>query len=285
MRSGRRASNDIIGHVASGAPGTDRSRRRFSPALIALALLVPAIAIAIGLALSSGGGGHGAPSAAAAAAKALAFPRQPATGGGRTIPPGSGTLVAEVVRPTTMRTSPHGRSLGGIGVRSDFGSPSVVLVMRHTRGWLGVISARSGNGRLGWIPQAATSLSRIAFEIKVSLSAHRLTVLDRGRVLQRYTVADGGPEAPTPTGRFEVTDRLATGDPAGPYGCCVIALSARAPHAIQGWGGGTRIAIHSTPETSTIGESVSHGCLRLTLAAGRWLMRHVPLGTPTVISG
>ena len=64
----------------------------------------------------------------------------------------------------------------------------------------------------------------------------------------------------------------------------MLALSAESPHAIQGWNGGDRIAIHSTPETSSIGLPVSHGCLRLTLAEGRWLMAHVPLGTPTLIS-
>jgi lipoprotein-anchoring transpeptidase ErfK/SrfK len=118
----------------------------------------------------------------------------------------------------------------------------------------------------------------------VSLSARRLTVLNGGKVVKRYTVAIGRPAAPTPTGRFAVTDRLATGDPSGPYGCCILALSARSPHAIQGWNGGNRIAIHSTPEVSSIGQPVSHGCLRLTLAEGRWLLGHVPLGTPTLIS-
>ena len=81
--------------------------------------------------------------------------------------------------------------------------------------------------------------------------ARRLTVSDNGKVVQRYTVAVGRPSAPTPTGRFAVTDRLLTGNPSGPYGCCILALSAKSPHAIQGWTGGNRIAIHSTPETST----------------------------------
>jgi lipoprotein-anchoring transpeptidase ErfK/SrfK len=102
-------------------------------------------------------------------------------------------------------------------------------------------------------------------------------------VVQKYTIAIGAPDSPTPTGHFAVTDRLTTGDPSGPYGCCILALSAEAPHTIQGWSGGNRIAIHSTPETSSIGESVSHGCMRLTLAEGQWLITHVPLGTPTVI--
>ena len=108
-------------------------------------------------------------------------------------------------------------------------------------------------------------------------------MLENGHVREKYKVAIGRPTAPTPTGRFAVTDRLNTGDPSGPYGCCVLALSAESPHAIQGWGGGNRIAIHSTPETSSIGLPVSHGCLRLTLPEGRWLLQHIPLGTPTII--
>jgi lipoprotein-anchoring transpeptidase ErfK/SrfK len=157
-------------------------------------------------------------------------------------------------------------------------------VARRSGRWLGVVAPQAGNNHVGWIHASAASLSRVTWELRVSLSARKVTVLDHGRIVQRYAVAIGAPEAPTPTGRFAVTDRLLTGNPAGPYGCCILALSATAPHAIQGWSGGNRIAIHSTPEASTIGEAVSHGCLRLTLAEGRWLVNHVPLGTPTVIS-
>jgi hypothetical protein len=275
--------------VASGVPGTDAPGRRFSPFALAAAFAVPAIPIVIGLLIGASG------SEARQAAKRAAG-REPAalTFTARTlaqhipelspVPPGFGALVARIVHPTTIDASPGGRAIARIGLRSDFGSPSVVLVQRHQGHWLGVISTQSGNNHLGWIRVEATALTRVPWEIKVSLSARRLEVINGGKVLARYTVAVGRPTAPTPTGRFEVTDRLATGDPAGPYGCCVIALSAKAPHAIEGWGGGNRIAIHSTPETWSIGQPVSHGCLRMTFADARWLMTHVPLGTPTVIS-
>jgi lipoprotein-anchoring transpeptidase ErfK/SrfK len=104
-------------------------------------------------------------------------------------------------------------------------------------------------------------------------------------VLVRFTVAIGSRAAPTPRGRFAVTDRLVTGDPSGPYGCCILALSAHSPHAIQSWTGGNRIAIHSTPDAASIGKPDTHGCVRVTLAEGRWLLNRVPLGTPTLISG
>jgi lipoprotein-anchoring transpeptidase ErfK/SrfK len=258
-------------------------------------VLIPAVPIIIGLVLTLGAADPSAIASVNGTPAALTFspnppltmptPLQKTAPWLSVLPSGPGALVAQIVRPTTMRKAPGGRAIARIGLRSNFGSPSVVLVVRHRDGWLGVISTQSGNGGTGWIRQTDTSLRRVTLQINVSLSARRLTVVDGDKVLQRYSVAVGKPTAPTPTGRFEVTDRLATGDPAGPYGCCILALSAQAPHAIQGWGGGNRIAIHSTPETWSIGQPVSHGCIRLTLPEGRWLMTHVPLGTPTVISG
>jgi lipoprotein-anchoring transpeptidase ErfK/SrfK len=202
------------------------------------------------------------------------------------IPGGSGSLVALLLHATTLRASPSGSgpTVAHLTTKTGFGSPAAFWVVDHVPGWLGVISPQGGNNRVAWIAASSASLSRVRWELKVSLGARRLTVLDNGAVVQRYTVAVGASYAPTPTGRFAVTDRLLTGDPSGPYGCCILALSAESPHAIQGWTGGNRIAIHSTPETSSIGEAASHGCVRLTLPEGRWLIGHIPLGTPTLIS-
>ncbi len=288
-------------------------RKRNSRIVVALAVLIPAVPVVIGVlvvssatdnssaAAISAGVRHFTPVAATTTETVSmlsptppflsATPRFGPSTLSRTPPfasptaPGPGALVARLTRATTMRARPGGRALGQLGTRTGFGSPDVVLVARRSGRWLGVVSQLAGNGRLGWIPESVAALRRVAFEIKVSLPERRLMVLDSGRVLKRYTIAIGRPSAPTPTGRYAVTDRLATGDPTGPYGCCIIALSAHSPHAISGWAGGTRIAIHSTPETSTIGEPVSHGCMRLTIAEGQWLMRNIPLGTPTVISG
>jgi hypothetical protein len=201
------------------------------------------------------------------------------------LPSGPGALVAVLRHATTLRDAPGGRALHALGRRSEFDSPQTLWVVSPRGRWLGVITAQAGNGRIGWIPRQAASLHRVDWKLRVSLSSRRLIVSSGGRVLRRYRVAVGGPGAPTPTGRFAVTDLLATGTPAGPYGCCIVALSALAPHAIQGWGGGNRIAIHATTDTASIGQAVSHGCLRLTTAEGLWLMTHVPLGTPTLISG
>jgi lipoprotein-anchoring transpeptidase ErfK/SrfK len=257
--------------------------------LLAPAALIPAIPVVIGIVLGLGQSGAGAAPASTVSnftpvPSHASAPAKPPTSSALPVPPGPGAIVAVVLHPTAMHAAPRGRTIAHITTKTQFGSAETALVVRHVPGWLGVVATQAGNGHLGWIPLSVTGLARINWKLKVSLSARRLTVLQGGKVIKQFTVAIGAPGAPTPTGRFAVTDRLTTGDPAGPYGCCILALSAKSPHAIQGWSGGNRIAIHSTPEVSSIGEAASHGCVRVTLAAGRWLLDHVPLGTPVLIS-
>ena len=253
-------------------------RRGLLAAVVALLVLAP---IVVGVIITSS-------PVRAHADSGLAFsqppPSSPNAPPKSTVPGGSGFLVALVKHPTTMLVAPGGPKLAKLPTRTSFGSPQALWVAEQRGPWLGVVSSLAGNGRIAWIQRSDATLGRVTWELKVSLSARRLTVLDNGKPVQHYTVAIGRPSAPTPTGRFAVTDRLLTRDPSGPYGCCILALSAEAPHAIQGWSGGNRIAIHSTPESSTIGEPVSHGCVRVTLADGRWLLAHIPLGTPAVIT-
>ena len=274
-------------------------KRSLRPLIAGVAVLVPLIPILAAL-LMGGSSGSAAvltnavtvpapkfapvPGSAAAPSDTTTAPTASPQPAALRLPPGQGALVALLRHPTAMRAKPGGRVLARLKLKTSFGSPQAMWVVRHSGTWLGVVSPSAGNNRLGWIRASDASLSRVTWQLRVSLSARKLTVLDNGRVKQRYTVAIGAPDAPTPTGRFAVTDRLLTGDSAGPYGCCILALSAKAPHEIQDWSGGDRIAIHSTPETETIGEAVSHGCVRLTLAEGQWLINHIPLGTPTVIT-
>ena len=265
------------------------SRARILGAVLAGS--VPLIPIVIGVAMNSGStpAHSGAVTTSTSVAATARSPAGPAGAGGRThphllVPPGSGALVARLRRTAQLLHSPNGRPYGPLGLRTPFGSRQTLLVVRVSGRWLGVLSPVAGNHRVGWIRVSAVSLTRVRWTLSLSLRHRRLTVSDGGQVMRRFVVAIGAPGSPTPTGRYAVTDRLHTGDPAGPYGCCILALTAVAPHAIQGWTGGNRIAIHSTPDTASIGQAVSHGCVRLTLAQGRWLLSHIPLGTPTVIS-
>lgn len=277
----------------------DAGRRRVRPRralLVTLGVLIPAVFLAIGIAISLRQPGAGVVPAVTTTAgftpvgstqaqstrahSTAPDQSRPSPG----VPAGRGALIASLRHPTALRARPGGHALTLLRTKTEFGSPEVLWVVAHVPGWLGVVTPQAGNNRVAWIAQSAASLSRETWELKVSLATRQLTVLDGDKVVVRYTVAIGKPDAPTPTGRFAVTDRLTTGDPEGPYGCCILALSAHSPHAIQGWTGGTRIAIHSTPEVASIGEAASHGCVRVTLAEGRWLLNHIPLGTPALIS-
>jgi lipoprotein-anchoring transpeptidase ErfK/SrfK len=261
---------------------TQRMRLVVGGALV----LAAAVPIIVALALTTGRGAVGA-SGRPGGAMTGAASFKPVTGATplATTPalPRSGALVADVLHRTRILAAPGGRMVAKLTPRTEFGSPQTLLVVARSPGWLGIISALVGNGRVGWIPASAASLRHLAVEIDVSLSARKLTVLNGGSVLARYTVAIGRPDAPTPTGRFAVTDRLAPRPVSSAYGCCIIALTAHSPHRIQGWAGGDRVAIHSTLDTSTLGQAASHGCVRVTLDEGMWLMHHIPLGTPTVI--
>jgi lipoprotein-anchoring transpeptidase ErfK/SrfK len=265
-------------------PQLQPSPRRFRPLLAGIAVLVPLVPIIIALSI---GGGTSA-TAVTTATTATHYTPVPATPAPKQtdllLPPGRGALVASVEHATVLRSSPGGHVFAKLSTKTNFGSPTTLWVARMSGRWLGIVTPQAGNNHVAWIPASDASLTRNRWELKVSLSARKVTVLHDNRVMERYTIAIGAPANPTPTGRFAVTDRLLTGDPSGPYGCCILALSAQAPHAIQDWSGGNRIAIHSTPETSSIGEPVSHGCMRLTLPEGKWLIDHIPLGTPTLIT-
>jgi lipoprotein-anchoring transpeptidase ErfK/SrfK len=258
----------------------------------ALVVAAVAAAIVIGALVAFGGGssvkaGGGSPRTFTPVDRAQAAVHRvaPRAVHRRLLPAGPGTLIAQVMVATKLRAAPHGRVLAPIGPRDQFGTPDVVAVVKVRSGWLGVLSEFAGNGRVGWIPESAVIFGRDRWSLRASLSTHTLTVLQAGHVRARYTIGIGALQSPTPTGRFAVTDKLVTNQPEGPYGCCILALTATAPHAIPNWNGGDRVAIHATPDTETIGEPDSHGCMHVTNPEAHWLVYHVPTGTLIRISG
>jgi len=197
-------------------------------------------------------------------------------------PRGPSWPTAMLLAPTVLRARPGGRVLARLRTRTPFGSPVVLAVVRRHGPWLGVLHPAAGNRRVGWIRAARTRAYRTSWSISVSLARRRATVDDAGRTVWSFPVAVGAPGTPTPTGRFAITDKVLF-RPAGVYGCCALALTARQPHIPQGWGGGDRIAFHATLAAGTIGTAASHGCLRAHTVDLRRLLRDVPLGSPVTI--
>jgi lipoprotein-anchoring transpeptidase ErfK/SrfK len=266
---------------------TSSTRTVWRPVAAGLALLIALVPLIVGLVLTGGSASPGT----AVAQTTTSRPFTPVAVkkvskiANLLLPAGTGSLVALLQHDVVMRSKPGGgRVIARVGTRTQFGSGMTFAVTRLSGSWLGVISNYAGNNKIGWIPASSSTLVRTDWKLEASVSRREVTVLHKGKPVAHYPIAVGAPGSPTPTGHFAVTDRLNTGDPAGPYGCCILALSALAPHAIQDWSGGNRIAIHSTPEVDSIGHPVSHGCMRLTLAEGRWLINHIPLGTPAIVT-
>jgi lipoprotein-anchoring transpeptidase ErfK/SrfK len=203
------------------------------------------------------------------------------------VPANPGRLV---VRPraggqVVVRARPRGPVVARLGARTEFGSPTTLLVSERRGRWLGVVTTHVPNGRLGWIDSRADALATSTTRVRVTidLSARRLVVRRGDRVLRRTTVGIGRPSSPTPVGRFAVTDKLPGARYGSYYGCCILALSAHQPNLPAGWTGGDRIAVHGTNDPGSIGAAASAGCPRARDADLRYLMRVVPLGAPVTV--
>lgn len=204
------------------------------------------------------------------------------------LPPGRGHLLARVRENVLVHDRPGGRPIARLRPKTPFGEPRTlgVVAVRDERRWLGVHSPVLGNERVGWVPndESALDLSRTRISLHIALSRTEVRVRRGRRTIRTIPIAIGAAGTSTPPGRFQVTDKLpASRFPAGPYGCCIVALSARQPNLPDGWAGGDRIAIHGTTRPETIGQAASNGCLRASDPDLRALMRDVPVGAPVFI--
>jgi lipoprotein-anchoring transpeptidase ErfK/SrfK len=136
--------------------------------------------------------------------------------------------------------------------------------------------------RAGWIDLRGLHTARTGIRVDADLSRHLVVLRRRGLVVGRFRAATGAPRSPTPPGRYFVTDRVAF-SPTSSYGAFALGLSGIQPNLPSGWTGGDQLAIHGTNHPSSIGRSVSAGCLRVSRRALRRLKPLLALGTPVVV--
>jgi lipoprotein-anchoring transpeptidase ErfK/SrfK len=157
-----------------------------------------------------------------------------------------------------------------------------IVTRRCTASWYRVKLPMRPNGVIGYVRPADVAVQKVRTRIEVDLS-RRVLRFFRGRTLRlKARVAIGSISTPTPIGRFYVNQRLRARDPNGPYGPAALGISAFSD-VLQGWTQGGPIAIHGTNAPWSIGQAVSHGCIRLPNATLRRLFAAVPGGTPVVI--
>ncbi len=168
--------------------------------------------------------------------------------------------------------------------RTSFGSARVLLVDQVDDGWVRVKLPVRPNGSTGWVRSDEVRLEPLDHLVTVDLAARALTVWVDGAVDRVIEAAIGSAENPTPTGTFYVVDKLDTADDGGAYGPYAFGLSAHSDTLSEFGGGDGQIGIHGTNDPGSLGEAVSHGCVRLPNDAITHLATELPLGTPVVIS-
>jgi lipoprotein-anchoring transpeptidase ErfK/SrfK len=186
-------------------------------------------------------------------------------------------------RTVALRSKPGGRVIAHISSTTQFGSGTTLAVAASRGHWIGVTSTDIPNGTLGWLKRDGLRASTTHMAIRIDLSQRSLELRDGRRVVRHASVGIGRPGSPTPIGRFSVTDKMPGSRYSTFYGCCIVALSGHQVNTPPGWQGGDRLAIHGTPDPSSIGVPSSAGCLHADADDLRYLMRRVPLGTPVFI--
>ena len=193
--------------------------------------------------------------------------------------------ILYVPRGAALRSRPGGRIVRRVAPRTEFGSPQTLLATGPERGpWVAVRHTSLGDDKVAWLDRRRVRL-RLAtrvVRIEVDLSKRRLVVQGGEAERRVISVAIGAPDTPTPSGESYITDKLRGSDFGPYYGCCILALSGHQPNLPESWSGGDRLAIHGSP-SPTWGQDVSNGCLHARERDLRWLMKHVPLGTPVLI--
>lgn len=162
----------------------------------------------------------------------------------------------------------------------NFSGRHVFVIVGQVPGWYQVQLPMRPNGRTGWLRADAVSLAKVDWAIDVQLGAHTLVLYKGGKEVRRWPVAVGSSRYPTPQGRFFLRELARTGNPRGAYGPYAFGLSAYS-NVLQTFGRGDgQIGVHGTNKPGLLGQSVSHGCIRMSNDAITWLASTLPQGVP-----
>lgn len=170
------------------------------------------------------------------------------------------------------------------GVSTEPIPQAFLVVQTQPSGWVRVLLPERPNGSTGWLAPRSARLLVDQYRVEVSLHLHRIEVLRFGHVIYTGPVATGAPTTPTPTGEFYLRVLLHTTDPSSPYGPYAYGLSAHSEALTTFDGGDAEIGIHGNDDAAVLGQSVTHGCVRMDNAEISLLATLLPLGTPVVIA-
>jgi lipoprotein-anchoring transpeptidase ErfK/SrfK len=196
------------------------------------------------------------------------------------------TFAARVLRPTAVYRRPWRTPFMRLARADRYGFPTTVSVLQRVQNcqgrWYRVRLATWPNGATGWVRSKDVNTTRLHARIVIDVSQHRLYFYKAGRLVLQSAAAIGKPSTPTPLGSFFVTQRFIVSPTTGPFGPRAIGLSAFS-NVLRSWTDGGPIGIHGTNEPFSIGNPVSHGCVRLPNDRILRLFAMTPLGAPVLI--
>jgi lipoprotein-anchoring transpeptidase ErfK/SrfK len=139
------------------------------------------------------------------------------------------------------------------------------------------------------IRQPAATSTSVGPVVVIRRASNLLTLYNGMRYVRQFHVATGQAAYPTPLGKFQIVvmwkdpwwypppDPWAAGEkptppgPGNPLGTRWMGLSSPG------------VGIHGTPNSASIGYSLSHGCIRMLIPQAEWLFDHVRIGTTVYI--
>ena len=127
--------------------------------------------------------------------------------------------------------------------------------------------------------------------ITIDRNNFKLRLFKRLKFSKSYGIAVGLPAYPTPTGRFQISNKQvnpAWTAPNSPWagelaGTTTPGGSAANPLRARWMGIAGGVGIHGTSQEWSIGSRASHGCIRMRVADVIDLYSRVPVGTPVLI--
>ena len=191
--------------------------------------------------------------------------------------------TSHAVRSAPRSSASSSRS---IAARRPLTGTQTVLPVLGTApgGWLQVRLPGRPNGATGWIRARGTAVAYTPWHIVVHTATRRVRVYRAGRVARTFRAVVGKPSTPTPAGSFFVEEpvRLSPDDAGAPF---ALALSARSDVFQVFDGGPGQVALHGLANIGgVLGTAASHGCVRLTADAMRWLVGRIGAGVPVTIT-
>jgi lipoprotein-anchoring transpeptidase ErfK/SrfK len=125
--------------------------------------------------------------------------------------------------------------------------------------------------------------------VVIQRASNTLTLYNGAKVVRAFKVATGQAVYPTPLGLFSIVVKWKNPwwyPPASPWaqGEKPVPPGPGNPLGTRWMGlSSPGVGIHGTPESGSIGYSLSHGCIRMLIPQAEWLFEHVDIGTPVYI--